>query len=97
MNYFRTPGADLHAFPLYTMEDAVRLKEHILRTFEAVDKNPTLMEQGALTFCVVGGGSTGVEIAGRCRNCCTSSSLRITRIFPWTRRKCSFTSSHSIY
>jgi len=46
------------------MEDAVRLKEHILRTFEAVDKNPALVDQGALTFCVVGGGATGVEIAG---------------------------------
>ena len=64
VNFFRTPGADQHAFPLYTMDDAVRLKEHILRTFEAVDKRPALVEDGALTFCVVGGGSTGVEIAG---------------------------------
>jgi NADH:ubiquinone reductase (H+-translocating) len=46
------------------MDDARRLKEHILRTFEAVDKNPALVEDGALTFCVVGGGPTGVEIAG---------------------------------
>ena len=64
VNFFNTPGADQHAFPLYTMEDAVRLKEHILRTFEAVDKNPALVDQGALTFCIVGGGATGVEIAG---------------------------------
>jgi len=64
VNFFHTPGADQHAFPLYTMEDAVRLKEHILRTFEAVDKNPALVDQGALTFCVVGGGPTGVEISG---------------------------------
>jgi len=46
------------------MDDARRLKEHILKTFEAVDKNPALVEDGGLTFCVVGGGSTGVEIAG---------------------------------
>ena len=46
------------------MEDAIRLKEHILKTFEAVDKNPTLIDDGALTFCVVGGGPTGVELAG---------------------------------
>jgi NADH dehydrogenase len=25
VNFFHTPGADQHAFPLYTMEDAVRL------------------------------------------------------------------------
>ena len=64
VNFFDTPGADQHAFPLYTMDDALRLKEHILRTFEAVDKNPALVGDGALTFCVVGGGPTGVEIAG---------------------------------
>ena len=64
VNYFKTPGANEHAFPLYTMDDALRLKQHILRTFETVDKNPALVEEGALNFCVVGGGATGVEIAG---------------------------------
>jgi NADH:ubiquinone reductase (H+-translocating) len=64
VNFFHTPGADQHAFPLYTMEDAVRLKEHILKTFEAVDKNTALIDEGALTFCVAGGGPTGVELAG---------------------------------
>jgi len=64
VNFFHTPGADQHAFPLYTMDDAIRLKMHILKTLEAVDKNPALVNQGALTFCVVGGGATGVEIAG---------------------------------
>ena len=64
VNFFHTPGADQYALPLYTMEDAIRLKEHILKTFEAVDKNPALMDDGALTFCVVGGGPTGVELTG---------------------------------
>ena len=63
-NFYHTPGADQYAFPLYTMEDAIRLKDHILKTFEAVDKNPALMDDGALTFCVVGGGPTGVELTG---------------------------------
>ena len=64
VNFFRTPGAEQHALPLYTMDDAIRLREHILKTLEAVDKNPALMDDGALTFCVVGGGPTGVELAG---------------------------------
>ena len=34
------------------------------KRFEAVDKNPALMDDGALNFCVVGGGPTGVELAG---------------------------------
>jgi NADH dehydrogenase len=64
VNFFHTPGADQYAFPLYTMDDANRLKEHILKTLEAVDKNPGLIDDGALNFCVVGGGPTGVELAG---------------------------------
>ena len=63
-NFFHTPGADQYALPLYTMDDAIRLKEHILKTFEAVDKNPALLDDGALNFCIVGGGATGVELAG---------------------------------
>jgi NADH dehydrogenase len=64
VNFFQTPGAEEHAFPLYTLEDAIRIREHILRTFEAVDKSPALMDDGALNFCIVGGGPTGVELAG---------------------------------
>lgn len=64
VNFFQTPGADQYAFPLYTMDDAIRLKDHVLKTFEAVDKNPALIDDGALNFCVVGGGPTGVEVSG---------------------------------
>jgi NADH dehydrogenase len=46
------------------MHDAVRLKEHILASFEAADRNPALVDDGALTLCIVGGGATGVEVAG---------------------------------
>jgi NADH:ubiquinone reductase (H+-translocating) len=64
VNFFQTPGADQYAFPLYTMDDAIRLKEHALKTFEAVDKNLSLIDDGALNFCVVGGGAMGVEVSG---------------------------------
>jgi NADH dehydrogenase len=63
-NFFDLPGAAEHAFPLYTMEDSIRLKEHVLRLFEAVDKDPSLVDDGALTFVVIGGGPTGVELSG---------------------------------
>ena len=64
VNFFGTQGAQEHTFPLYTLRDAVRLKDHILKTLEAADKNPALIDEGALTFCVVGGGPTGVETSG---------------------------------
>jgi NADH:quinone reductase (non-electrogenic) len=64
VNFFGTKGAADNAFPLYTLTDAENLKRHILDRFEAADKNPALVDDGALTFCVVGGGPTGVESAG---------------------------------
>ena len=63
-NFFRTPGAADHAFPLYSLDDATRLRSQILGVFEAADRNPALLEDGALNFVVVGGGPTGVELAG---------------------------------
>jgi NADH:quinone reductase (non-electrogenic) len=64
VNYFGVPGAAEHAFPLYTLEHAVRLKKHILEVLEAADKNPALMDKGALNVVIVGAGPTGVETAG---------------------------------
>jgi len=64
VNFFGTEGAAEHAFPMYTLPDAVRLKEHILGRWEAADKDRSLIEDGALNIVVVGGGPTGVESAG---------------------------------
>lgn len=63
-NYFGVDGAAEHAFPLYRLADAVRLRNHVLEAFEAAEADPALIEHGALTFVVVGGGPTGVEVAG---------------------------------
>src|SRR4051795_8889165 len=64
VNYFNTPGAAEHAFPLYTLVDAVKLRNQILDRFEAADGNPSLIQDGELTFVIVGAGPTGVETAG---------------------------------
>jgi len=64
VNFFGVEGAADHAFPLYTLSDAVRLKNHVLRQWEAADKDQALIEDGALNIVVVGGGPTGVETAG---------------------------------
>ena len=64
VNFFGTEGAAEHAFPMYTLADALRLKEHVLRKWEAADKDPALVADGALNVVVVGGGPTGVESAG---------------------------------
>jgi NADH dehydrogenase len=63
-NFFGTPGADSYSFPLYSLNDAQRLRTRILSVFEAADRDPSLVDRGALNFLVVGGGATGVETAG---------------------------------
>src|SRR5262249_662063 len=63
-NFFGTAGAKENAFPLYSLEEAQRLRSRILAVFEEADRDPKLVEQGALNFVIVGGGATGTEIAG---------------------------------
>jgi NADH:ubiquinone reductase (H+-translocating) len=63
-NFFGTPGAAEHSFPLYSLDNATNLRSRILGLLEHVDRNPKLIERGALNFVIVGGGPTGVEVAG---------------------------------
>jgi NADH dehydrogenase len=63
-NFFNTPGAEQHAFPLYTVDDATRLRTRLIEVFEAADNNPARIADGALNIVIVGAGPTGVETAG---------------------------------
>ena len=49
---------------MYTLADALRLRTHVLEKWEAADKDPALIEDGALNVVVVGGGPTGIESVG---------------------------------
>ena len=46
------------------MPDAIRLHDHVLKVLEDVDKHPDAVDDGRSTFCIVGGGPTGTELAG---------------------------------
>ena len=63
-NFFHTPGADRHTFPLYSLPDAERVRSRVLQLFQDASTKPELVDEGALTFVVVGAGATGVETAG---------------------------------
>jgi NADH dehydrogenase len=63
-NFFGTPGAEQYSLPLYSLTDAEKLRSSILKTLEAADRNPQDATPGALNFVIVGGGPTGVEMAG---------------------------------
>ncbi len=63
-NFFGVPGADTSGFPLYSLEDAARLRNHVLDRYERAHVRPDLVDDGALRVVIVGGGPTGVEVAG---------------------------------
>ena len=68
VNYFGVEGAEEHAFPLKNLTDAINLRHHTLRQFEHYDQHrhesPEAIPEGMLNFVLVGGGPTGVEMAG---------------------------------
>jgi NADH dehydrogenase len=62
--WFGVAGVQEHALPMKTVEDALVLRGHVLQQFERAAAEPGALDEGALTFVIVGGGATGVELAG---------------------------------
>ena len=62
-NYFNVPGAREHTYDFKSLEDSIALRERVLDLCEHADH---LADENArralLTFAVVGGGYTGVEL-----------------------------------
>jgi NADH dehydrogenase len=64
-SYFGHDDWELHAPGLKTVEDALEIRRRILSAFERAERAADPAERDAnLTFVVVGGGPTGVEMAG---------------------------------
>jgi NADH dehydrogenase len=63
-NFFNTQGAEQYSFPLYSLEEAQRLRSRVLTVFEDADRDPSVVEKGALNFVIIGGGPTGTELTG---------------------------------
>ncbi len=62
-NFFGLPPA--HLLPLKTVPQALQMRNHILKSFEKAIIAESQAERNARTnFVVVGGGPTGVELAG---------------------------------
>jgi NADH:ubiquinone reductase (H+-translocating) len=61
-NYFGLPGAVENTFGLYTRADAIVLRDHIMNGFERLSESVDPDREFVIT--VVGGGATGVELAG---------------------------------
>jgi NADH:ubiquinone reductase (H+-translocating) len=62
--YLGVSGAAEFALPMRTLDEAVRLRDRIFACFEAASRLEPHQRQHLLTFVIVGGGATGVEIVG---------------------------------
>ncbi len=64
-NFFNNEAIQKNAFDLKQLDDAVKLRNHILSVYEDAVKEADAAKRAALmTFVIVGGGPTGVEFAG---------------------------------
>lgn len=60
-NFFGTTGAQEHAMPMYTRQHATAIRDRIFAELERTNRSD---HDDHLVISVVGGGATGVEIAG---------------------------------
>jgi NADH dehydrogenase len=64
-NYFGHDDWAAHAPSLKTLEDAYEIRRRVLLAFERAERETDTAKRAAwLTFVVIGGGATGVELAG---------------------------------
>jgi NADH dehydrogenase len=64
-NYYGNRGVEEHALGLKDLGQALQLRNHVLECFEqAAIATTDGARRRLLTFCIVGGGPTGVEYAG---------------------------------
>ncbi|MDX2003785.1 MAG: NAD(P)/FAD-dependent oxidoreductase [Meiothermus sp.] len=64
-NDFGLPGVAQHGFGMKDLDDAMRIRDRVLSACEEAERTADPQRRKALlTFVVVGGGATGVELAG---------------------------------
>ena len=64
-NYFGHPQWEQYAVGLKDLDEAVEIRRRVLVALEAAEREPDVQKQAhLLTFVVIGGGPTGVEMAG---------------------------------
>jgi NADH dehydrogenase len=87
-SYFGHPEWEKHAPGLKTIEDALEIRRRVLTAFESAEREMDPEAQRAwLTFVIVGGGPTGVELAGALSEIARETMVRdFRRINPSSAR-----------
>ena len=64
-NFYGLPGVENHALTIKTLDDAIELRNRLIRHLEQANSECAAHQrQPLLTFVVVGAGSAGVETVG---------------------------------
>lgn len=64
-NFYNIPGMKEHSFTLWSYEDAIKIREHIKKSFVLASQEKDIEKRKKhLTFIIGGGGFTGVELVG---------------------------------
>lgn len=63
-NYFGNKKIEEYAHPMKSISESLQLRNHILQTFEDTLVAPPSELESLYNFVIVGGGPTGVELAG---------------------------------
>lgn len=63
-SYFGIEGVERHSYCLGSVEQAIALKNHVHAAFAAAKTLPRDKQASLLHFVVIGGGASGVEMAG---------------------------------
>ena len=87
-SYFGHPEWEANAPGLKTIEDALEIRRRVLSAFEAAERETDPERQQAwLNFVIVGGGPTGVELAGALSEIARQTMIRdFRRINPSSAR-----------
>jgi NADH:ubiquinone reductase (H+-translocating) len=87
-SYFGHGDWEAFAPSLKTLEDALEIRRRVLLAYEAAEREADGAEQQALlTFVVVGGGPTGVELAGALAEISRQTIARDFRVIDPTRAR----------
>jgi len=62
-NFFGIPGVEEHSLTMRGVEDAEQIRNRVIERFEEVSLIRGDVPESKLTFVVIGGGATGVEVA----------------------------------
>jgi NADH:ubiquinone reductase (H+-translocating) len=62
-NFFGIPGVEEHSLTMRGVEDAERVRNRVIERFEEISLIRGEVPESKLTFVVIGGGATGVEVA----------------------------------